>query len=134
MAAVPGELWLTQGDDSDHVSVMVVSVPGRREQHSHFPQLLISLPVQEDAGTHLNFAPSPHLLLLGQNSGVLQHHPVFQKLRELPKVLKPSKEQRWLCKPSPSSLSRNFWGFEVPRMSCWLQSLAPGSLVVLMNG
>lgn len=61
MAAVPRELWLahSQGDVSDSVAVMVVSVPGRRRQRSHFPQLSISLPVQEDAGTHLNFAPPP---------------------------------------------------------------------------
>lgn len=81
------------------------------------------------------FCPSTHLLLLlWQNSGVLQHRPVSQKLRELPEMLKPFREQQWLCKPSPSSFSRNSWGFEVPRMSCWLQSSAPGSLVVLING
>lgn len=29
------------------------------KQHSRFPQLSISLPVQEGAGTHLNFVPPP---------------------------------------------------------------------------
>lgn len=102
MAGVPRELcW----PEVREITVTVLlpwlypSLAGLK-QHSGFPQLSISLPMEEDAGSHLNFALSPPFAAAWAKFRCAPALSCAPKARELPKMLKPSKEQQWLCKPS----------------------------------